>query len=530
MRSGNEPLGMAPVQVPTPRAAPADDVAVAVADRRARVAAAAARGLRDATVRARRTDPPTATSDPRRADADRDRRRHWARRVAVLDLALVATTGGVATVLVSSVASEPAAFVAALVVGLVVLLGAALAVGRCWNPLLVSSGGLEYGRVLRAGGGALLVLALAGVALREWRLQPYTLIVLPTAVLAVVAGRGVARAVLHRRRRSGVGLTNVLAVGCEESVDALVRRTRRAPEFGWTVVAACTPAGLGECSGVPVVGDLDDVAERAVRVGAEVVVVTPSPGWSGRRLHRLAWQLEGTDLDLVVDPGLMEIAGPRLHMTPVDGLPMIRLTQPVFRGAGRLVKSVGDRLVAALALVPLTPLLLAVAVAVKLEDRGPVLFRQERVGKEGSSFRMIKFRSMVTDAERARAQLSSDVVEGPLFKMRRDPRVTRTGAVLRRYSLDELPQLFNVLGGSMSLVGPRPPLPAEVAEYADDARRRLLVRPGMTGLWQVSGRSDLSWDETVRLDLRYVENWSPGLDIHILARTVLAVITGRGAY
>ncbi|WP_433803097.1 sugar transferase [Actinomycetospora sp. CA-084318] len=483
-------------------------------------------GGRDAVVPGR--DPLTGTTGRAGIDAVRRVRRAWARRILVADLLAVAVVGIVGAALVPGVTGPTAG--AALVGGLVVLVGAALAVRRCWHPLVVCSGGFEYTRVLQAGTGALLVLALGEVALHDERLRPWTLVVLPAAVLAVLAVRGLGRAVLHRQRRQGVGLTGVLVVGSEESVEALVVRTRRAPEHGWVVVGACTPSGVGTCAGVSVVGDLDAVAEQVHRVGAEVVAVAPAPGWSGRNLHRLAWELEGTDLDLVVDPGLMEIAGPRLHMTPVDGLPMIRLTQPTFRGAARVSKALLDRFVAAAALVVLAPILIGVAIAIRLDDRGPVFFRQERVGRRGRPFRMVKFRSMAVDAEAARAALRSDDPHGPLFKMRRDPRVTRVGAVLRRYSLDELPQLLNVLAGSMSLVGPRPPLPAEVVEYADDARRRLLVRPGMTGLWQVSGRSDLSWEETVRLDLRYVENWSPGLDLHILARTVSAVLTGRGAY
>jgi exopolysaccharide biosynthesis polyprenyl glycosylphosphotransferase len=464
-------------------------------------------------------------------DATAARPRGWSRVTAVVDLALVAAVGIVGALTLPGFGPGHPLAATVLVVALVALLGAALGLGRAWHPFVVSSGGLEYARVVQAGTGALLVLALTEVALRDYRLQLVTLVVLPVAVATVLVGRGVARVVRHRRRERGIGLAAVLAVGSPESVADLVRRTRRAPGHGWSVVAACTPAGRGECAGVPVIGDLDDVAERARWAEVDVVAVGAASGWTGRRLHELAWALEGSDLDLVVDPGLMEIAGPRLHMTPVDGLPMIRLTQPTFRGAGWVWKSLVDRVAAAAAVVVLAPVLLVIAAAIVIDDRGPVFFRQQRVGRDASTFSMVKFRSMVVDAENRRAHLVAvDEGSGPLFKMRRDPRVTRVGTLLRRTSLDELPQLFNVVAGSMSLVGPRPPLPAEVAQYADDARRRLLVRPGMTGLWQVSGRSDLSWEETVRLDLRYVENWSPGLDLHILARTVAAVVTGRGAY
>jgi exopolysaccharide biosynthesis polyprenyl glycosylphosphotransferase len=227
----------------------------------------------------------------------------------------------------------------------------------------------------------------------------------------------------------------------------------------------------------------------------------------------------------------MEVTGPRLHVSPVYGLTLLHVSQPTFTGGKWIFKAVLDRLSALLALLVLAPLLLAVAVAIKLEDGGPVLFRQQRVGKAGERFWMLKFRSMVVDAERWRAELdAANEGAGPLFKMRRDPRVTRVGTFIRRYSLDELPQLINVLAGDMSLVGPRPPLPAEVERYGFDARRRLLVKPGLTGLWQVSGRSDLSWEETVQLDLRYVENWSLTMDAAIVWKTAGAVLGGRGAY
>jgi exopolysaccharide biosynthesis polyprenyl glycosylphosphotransferase len=233
---------------------------------------------------------------------------------------------------------------------------------------------------------------------------------------------------------------------------------------------------------------------------------------------------------MILAPALTDVAGPRIHVQPVAGLPLLHVAQPEFSGPRRLVKNTFDAGVAAVAVVVLSPVLLAVAVAVKLTDRGPVLFRQIRVGRTGEEFNAYKFRSMVVDAERRLPELRGPNEGAGLFKMRDDPRVTRIGRFLRRYSLDELPQLFNVLKGQMSLVGPRPPLPAEVAQYPNEMRRRLLVKPGITGLWQVSGRSDLSWDESVRFDLYYVENWSLTSDLIILWRTVRAVFRGTGAY
>ncbi|MGH4001311.1 MAG: sugar transferase, partial [Pseudonocardiaceae bacterium] len=276
--------------------------------------------------------------------------------------------------------------------------------------------------------------------------------------------------------------------------------------------------------------DLDSVAKVAGSCQHRVVSVAPTPGWSSQRLHHLAWDLEGTGAELVVDPGLMEIAGPRLHVAAVDGLPLLRLTAPTFTGLPRVIKEVGDRLVAGLALLVIAPVMVALAIAVR-SDGGPVFYRQSRVGKHGKHFPMIKFRSMVVDADQRRPEFADDNQgSGPLFKLHQDPRLTPVGAFLRKYSLDELPQLFNVLAGSMSLVGPRPPIPDEVACYSRDAQRKLLVKPGLTGLWQISGRSDLSWEESVRLDLRYVENWSLALDALIIWKTVGAVLRGTGAY
>jgi exopolysaccharide biosynthesis polyprenyl glycosylphosphotransferase len=248
-------------------------------------------------------------------------------------------------------------------------------------------------------------------------------------------------------------------------------------------------------------------------------------------LQRLAWQLEGTSAELVVAPVLMEVAGPRVHVTGVLGLPLLRVSAPTFTGARRVVKEIVDKIGALLLLTVLAPVLMAIAAAIRLGDRGPALYRQRRVGRDGKPFTILKFRTMVVDADRRRDKLlAGNEAAGPLFKMRRDPRVTPIGSVLRRFSIDELPQLVNVVRGTMSLVGPRPPLPEEVEAYGPDMLRRLLVKPGLTGLWQVSGRSDLPWDEAVRLDLRYVEDWSLALDALILWKTVRAVVRGQGAY
>jgi exopolysaccharide biosynthesis polyprenyl glycosylphosphotransferase len=237
------------------------------------------------------------------------------------------------------------------------------------------------------------------------------------------------------------------------------------------------------------------------------------------------------DVDVVVAPGLIDVTGPRLHIRPVAGLPLLHVEKPEFSGGRRLLKDAVDRLGAAAMLLLLSPLMIAIALAVRFTSPGPALFKQTRVGVRGERFTVLKYRSMHVEAEARLAGLQHlNEHDGLLFKMRDDPRVTKVGRLLRKYSLDELPQLINVLKGDMSLVGPRPPLPSEVDLYPDDVRRRLLVKPGVTGLWQVSGRSDLSWDESVRLDLHYVENWSLVWDFEILWRTFYAVVRGAGAY
>ena len=251
----------------------------------------------------------------------------------------------------------------------------------------------------------------------------------------------------------------------------------------------------------------------------------------GSALRRLAWQLERNNKAFVVSPGLMDVAGPRTSIRPVAGLPLLHVEHPELVGSRHLLKSVFDRLTTAAVLLLLMPLLVVIGTTVRMTSPGPALFRQRRVGKDGEEFTLYKFRTMSAGAETRQSELSAhNEHDGVLFKMRADPRVTPLGRWLRRYSLDELPQLANVLTGQMSLVGPRPPVPAEVAQYGDDVRRRLVVKPGLTGLWQVSGRADLSWEESVRLDLRYVENWSLTMDLIILWKTGSAVIRAAGAY
>ena len=278
-------------------------------------------------------------------------------------------------------------------------------------------------------------------------------------------------------------------------------------------------------------GGLDGAASAVARFGADTVAVLACPEMDGMRLRELAWSLEKTRTDMCVASALLDVAGPRTTIRPIAGLPLLHVDHPELDGVKQVIKGVFDRMSASLALILLSPLFALIALAIWIPDRKSVFFRQTRVGKDGRTFRVWKFRTMVVDAEARKAQLLKlNEADGALFKMRQDPRVTRTGAWLRRWSLDEFPQLLNVLVGEMSMVGPRPALPAETAGYGHHMRRRLVVRPGITGLWQVNGRSDLSWDEAERLDVRYVENWSLVLDLQILWKTLAAVWHGSGAY
>jgi len=406
-----------------------------------------------------------------------------------------------------------------------------LGLTRAYERRFLYVGTDEYQRVIRAGIGLTATSALIAYAFEIPLARGYMVIALPLATVACVVTRFLLRKQLHRRRARGQALKRVVVVGHELAVIHLTRQLRRERYHGFKVVGACLPPGHDGDVGLQVYGTFDDVANAVVAANADTVVVLSCPELDGHALRRLAWQLERDDVDLIVASSLIDVAGDRTTIRPVDGLPMLHVDHPRLSGGPRIVKEIFDRVGAVALLAAMSPLLALIALLIKRNSPGPVFFRQVRVGRNGREFVIYKFRTMYVDAEARLADLRHlNEHDGVLFKMRNDPRVTPIGKWLRRLSMDELPQLFNVVLGQMSLVGPRPPLPEEVAAYPDDARRRLAVKPGMTGLWQVSGRSDLPWEEAVRLDLRYVENWTLSLDLVIMLRTLTAVSRGSGAY
>jgi exopolysaccharide biosynthesis polyprenyl glycosylphosphotransferase len=412
---------------------------------------------------------------------------------------------------------------------------AVLAATRAYERRLLFVGVDEYQRALRAAGRLTVGAALVSYVAHADIARGYLFIVLALTTVLTLIQRWVLRKLLHRARKRGRCMHRVMVLGHAGAVAQMTAQLHRRNHHGLQVVGACLPAGqVAAATGtlaVPVYGALDAAANSAAAAGADTVMVLTCPELDGAMLRRLAWELERDDIDLMVSSSLVDTAGDRITVRPVDGLPMMHIEHPALSGGRRLIKSLFDMSVAFLLTILLLPLFLLVAATIKLDSRGPVFFRQIRVGRGGEMFRIIKFRTMHTDAEqRVAAMQQENEHTGVLFKIRRDPRVTGAGRLLRRCSIDELPQLLNVLLGHMSLVGPRPPLPSEVERYPADMRRRLVVKPGMTGLWQVSGRSDLSWEESIRLDLDYVENWSLTVDLVIMLRTAMAVMRGSGAY
>lgn len=407
------------------------------------------------------------------------------------------------------------------------------------NSRILGSGPDEYKRVAAASLWLFGLVAIFSYVFRVETARGYVGIALPVGLLGLIMGRWLLRQHLSVNRQSGSSMSRLMLLGGPSAVAHLASSLVAAKHAGYLPIAAYTP-GVQEMlstepeSGLPVLGHKPEahaILEAIDLCKADAVAVSAGVQLHPQILRHLGWELAARNVGLIMAPALTDIAGPRIHTQQVAGLPLIHVTTPALDGGQRVAKRLFDVVVSGALIVLASPLLLIIALVLKLTDPGPVLFKQERVGIEGTHFGMLKFRSMVVDAERRLAELEDrNEGNGLLFKMKNDPRITPVGRFLRKYSLDELPQLFNIFAGSMSLVGPRPPLPREVAAYEKDVRRRLLVKPGLTGLWQVSGRSNLSWQDSVRLDLYYVENWSLAGDLVIILKTARAVFGSSGAY
>ncbi|HVL81247.1 MAG TPA: sugar transferase [Actinomycetota bacterium] len=455
----------------------------------------------------------------------------WRAAAVALDAAMVGlglTVAAVARFGVSEidpVGPETRFLVAPIALGVVVWVGA-FAAARLYNPLRCASGLEEARRLVTGGLGGAAGLLLVGFALKE---PPSRIWLVSGTVLSILAagmGRRALRAGVTAARRRGWGFTRAVLVGGREA-KALADQIGSQPEMGIAMVATCGFAWSDlpqvELDGLPGVVERER-ASAVILVGADLTT---------DEVRGATASVADQPVTVLLIPELEYMLVQNVHVLPVGAMPALALEVPSLRVYQRVMKRLLDVLLASALLVLLVPMLALVALAVRLDSPGPVLFRQRRKGRSGHEFELLKFRTMVEGAEDLRPELAAEnETDGALFKIRQDPRVTRVGRWLRRTSFDELPQLVNVLKGDMSLVGPRP-LPASDYEVEGQDRalaRRLTVRPGVTGMWQVSGRSELPFSELVRLDLIYIQNWSIVMDLYILVRTIPAVIRGRGAY
>lgn len=407
------------------------------------------------------------------------------------------------------------------------------------DPKIFGTGTEEYKRVASASLYFFGSIAVVSYALNIPTARGYIGVALPLGIVLLLAARWFCRGRLVRHRKNDRFTRRLMLIGSPAAVEHLHKSLVSEPGAGYLPVAAIlpgyrmsSPSGRELALPIASVGtELSQVLDAIETHDVDAIAISAGSALKPRIIRQLGWELQERKISMIMAPALTDIAGPRIHTQPIAGLPLIHVSTPELEGWQAFTKRVFDCVGAALALVVLSPVFLVVALLIKKDSPGPVFFHQERIGRNGVPFRMHKFRSMVVDAEDLLKDLQKvSEGNGVLFKLKDDPRITKIGAFIRRYSIDELPQLWNVVCGEMSMVGPRPPLKSEVDTYEEYVLRRLKVKPGLTGLWQVSGRSDLSWDDSVRLDLYYVENWSLMQDLIILFRTAKAVFGKDGAY
>ena len=416
----------------------------------------------------------------------------------------------------------------------------ALTVAKSWDDKKAGTGIEEYLMLARTGLSVLLTLAFASLLFKTDVSRAFVITVVVVTTALLIGHRWVGRQWLLAQRKKGKFLQTAVLVGSPDLVLVLAVRLLNDKYAGYLPKYALIFDGKRTKASDKKLQDLgmqvityESISPTSGNIfDADSVMVLGSDDIDAARIKRIAWSLESTRMELIVAPALVDFAGDRITTRNVAAVPFLHIETPRFTGIRYFAKRIMDYLLAFMAIVITTPIFVVTALAVFAHDRGPVLFLQERVGKNGATFQMLKFRSMSVGADKHHESMKASSNKSPnskMYKNPEDPRVTPVGKFIRRWSIDELPQLFNVVAGHMSMVGPRPPLPSEVAEYERHAHRRLLVNPGITGLWQVSGRSLLSWDETVALDLDYVENWSPFGDLLLLLKTLKAVIGQRGA-
>lgn len=390
-------------------------------------------------------------------------------------------------------------------------------------------GSEEFKRVVTASMTLLAVISMFAYVLP---VAPPLRLVLPSLLIGmmlILLGRWLLRVWLGRQRTAGRFQQSTLLVGDRLRTAELAAAFANDPVAGFQVIGTVQPPRAAGRVGL--LDDwLDDVMDWVARHNVHAVAVAESTAVEPELLRKLAWRLEGPRVDLLVSPHMSDVAGPRVSVRPAAGLPLLHLDEPSLTGPKRALKRALDLAVAVPAFVLLLPVFAVIVVAIKLDTLGGAFYVSDRVGRSGQTFRCIKFRTMILGADAMRDDVIGDPDEQIADRYRDDPRVTRAGRVLRRWSLDELPQLINILAGSMSLVGPRPLLPTELSLLGDADHRRHLTKPGLTGLWQISGRKEVSWDDRMRMDLHYIEEWSIALDLVIIAKTAKAVITGHGAY
>jgi exopolysaccharide biosynthesis polyprenyl glycosylphosphotransferase len=408
---------------------------------------------------------------------------------------------------------------------------------RSRDKRVVGIGADEYKRVFTATIMLLGLLAMTCAVLEINIARTYFALALPLGGVGLITSRWSLRRWLTSQRSHGHYLSKVVVLGSVGDVQYVINQLEKKSGPVYKVVGVALqgtdrpPSLVINDQSLPVVSDIYSVVDAVAETGADAVIVAGQVEGGSKYIQELGWQLEESSTELILATGLTNVAGPRIHSRPLEGLPLMHVELPRYAGGKHFLKRILDLILSAAALVVLSPAFAVLAIIIRLDSPGPAIFRQERIGRGGRTFMMLKFRSMVTTAEQDLAGLlDQNEGSGLLFKMRSDPRVTKAGRWLRRYSLDEFPQFWNVLMGDMSLVGPRPPLQREVDGYESHVHRRLYIKPGLTGMWQINGRSELDWQDSIRLDLYYVENWSIAGDIIILWRTAKQMLNPTGAY